>query len=346
MSPRGSATIETTIVLAALLTFLLGTIQVGVVGFLQLTVDAGSFLNAHQYVTGVKNSVSAADATNKVFSQIKQSEIAAPVVAPAPTPSVYVDYGYNSSSASVVNASSSNRHGGASILQPYLASSTIVKQPFNILGFKVNVQSTATEPLWFESAPEWDIANRTYGGTSTSSLYRANPYTQGTNTPPYFIAQAFLVHCNGNQVFDQYCNSSDFLALGLGNNLDAFNEKNPSPGVSGLASGSTAGTFQAMACHQRQYAKIAMFLQSEPNLSVQNQHYNMATVNNGIANFNSWLGYAAEKSPYVASAAQHQVAQDANAAVRAVYSWDIEHGSNPPANFQPGQNPLTPSLGC
>lgn len=340
-SIRGAVTVETAIVLAALLTFLLGTIQVGVVGFLQLTVDAGSFLNAHQTVMGVTRSANAAEATTKVFAQIKQPEIYA-TIAPAPAPSVYVDYGYNSTTPAVANASASNRHGGASILQPYLATSQISKKPFKVLGFDVNVQSTATEPLWFESGPHWDVANLPYGGTSSSTTYRADPYVDGTNTPPYYITQAFMLHCNGNQVFDDNCTQNDVIALGVGNNLNAFNENNTVAGISGPQIGAASSTFQTMACHQRQYAKLAQFFFSEPDLNYQNIRYKMSTYNDKITNFNQWNAYRVDAygNP------PPQLASDAYTAIRTIYSWDVEHGFNPPNNYQVGFSLLTPTVGC
>jgi hypothetical protein len=45
---RGAVLVESAVVTAALLTIVLGMIQLGLVGFLQMTADAGAFLNAHQ----------------------------------------------------------------------------------------------------------------------------------------------------------------------------------------------------------------------------------------------------------------------------------------------------------
>ncbi len=335
--------VESAIVLSAFLTILLGAIQFGVVGFLQLTVDAGSFLNAHQNVIGTKDP-SVADATHQVFPQIQVGDIAAPVVAPAPSPHVYVDYGYNSSNAAVQAASSTNRHGGASLLQPYKLQSTITKQPFTILGHQLSVQSTATEAKWYETGPHWDINNLQYGGDSPATTYRADPYVDGTNTPPYFMARGEVLHCPAVQVDWVSCPvTQDIIALGLGNNLDIFNWSNPKPGVSGPAnsvgSGGTTGTFQTMACHQRYYAQLAQLFQANPSLAALEQTYSIAAVNQkaNVMNFKTWAAYPNDTSS-LAGQAKH--------AIQTIYSWDVEQGYQPPLNFQFGLNPLFPTRNC
>jgi len=347
---RGAVTVETAIVMSALLTFMLGAIQFGVVGFLQLTVDAGSFLNAHQTVIGTIDP-DPKDATHKVFPQIQVADIANPVVSPAPSPNVYVDYGYNDPNPTVQSASASDRHGGASMLQPYLLQATITKTPFTAFGRPLTVASTATEAQWFETGPHWDISNQQYGGNCTASNYCADPYVDGTNTPPYYISSGYILHCQADQINWTVCPNStnDFLALGLGSNLDVFNWSNPQPGISGpansYAAGGATGTFQTMACHQRYFAQLAQFFQSNQWLYKLEQDYtvgsppnakNIPAQNVGVQNFKNWNAYPTGSSP----------GGKAKQAIQTIYSWDVEHGSNPPSNFAFGLNPLTPTVGC
>src|SRR5271165_5015655 len=90
---RGAALVETALVVGVVLVMVLGAVQIGVIGYLQMTADAASFVNAHQNVVGV-SSGSPASATSQVFPQIASSDITTTVL-PAPSPTIYVDYGYN-----------------------------------------------------------------------------------------------------------------------------------------------------------------------------------------------------------------------------------------------------------
>ena len=83
--------VEAAVVASAMLTFIFGILQIGMVGLEQVTIDAATFLNAHQTVIGVKDPNGPNDATSQVFPNVKASSYQGTTVVVAPTPTVPVD---------------------------------------------------------------------------------------------------------------------------------------------------------------------------------------------------------------------------------------------------------------
>ena len=339
---RGAVLVETALVMSVLLTLVLGAIQLGVVGFLQVTVDAGAFLNAHQTVIGVNDVAGPADATHQVFPQINASSITTSVQT-APSPTIPVDYLYNGTTSEQAT-SASNRHGGASMMQPYLQQTNIDQVPFTFLGQAYHVKSQASEADWLESVPEWDIANANYGQSyaAGNNQLNANVFTQGENTPVYYIGFDFIEHCENTDPWTT-CTTQDYLSLGTAEYVDVYNWANPVAGVSGPANstgtGGTTGTFEAMACHQRMFATVADFLNTitggDPLNSIETT-YNPYYANRAVTNFHTSTFFGTTGSGGTASAA-----------IDTIYGWDVERGSGPSGlGTAPGDNPLHPTTGC
>jgi hypothetical protein len=68
---------------------MLGTVQIGMLGFMQLTTDSAAYFDARANVLTVKAGTPEQN-TNHAFPQIPASDITTAVV-PAPTPSIPVD---------------------------------------------------------------------------------------------------------------------------------------------------------------------------------------------------------------------------------------------------------------
>lgn len=347
---RGAVMVETALVVGTILTLLLFSLQVGVLGFLQLTSDAASFVNARETALAIN------PATTSIFPEIHASNISTQTL-PAPQPSVPVDYGYNSTSASVQAASAHNRHGGTSMMEPELSQTTVSKPGvFNKLGKLLGVTGQATESYWQECGIHENVANVTSacGDPSAPSNFTGNYFTVGENTPPYFVGFDYMGWCRAAQPWNSCSNNSNFLALGVAEYLSNLNYSITNPGVSG-SSGST--TFQAAACHQRVYAKLANFFSYYPTLAAIDASYQMngyANTPNGYAavggicpqlytnckngastnfyNFANWSAFD--------STTNNQIAQ--------VYSWDqhVSGGYPPYSGALPNQYPLNPTGGC
>ena len=269
--------VETALVVGVILTMLLFSIQAGVLGFLQLTFDAASFVDARLAAVGVLDTSPGAHAnsTSAIFPQVAPAQIVS-TVAPAPSPSVPVDYGYNSKNSTTQANSITNRHGGVSMMLPTQQISTITKPSFfSIFGKKVGVASQSVEALWLECGIHVNVSNANAGCSPTSrgagsAAFQGNYFTDGEDAPPYFVGLNHFHHCLDAQPYTS-CSTggSNFLALGSAEFLhapaggQAGNWLNGLPGVGGTGG---ASTFWLMACHQRTYAIIAAAFAKFPSL--------------------------------------------------------------------------------
>jgi hypothetical protein len=374
-SERGAILIESAIVTASVLTLVLGMLELGLLGFLQITVDAGAFLNAHENVIGVSDPLGAADATHEVLPQIQPTAIGNSVQT-APSPNVPVNYGYNGNADQQL-AAPTNRHGGASIMQPYLSQTTITQTPFSFMGNVFLVHSQAREVKWLESMAEWGVANTNYGGayTAGNDQLNTNVLANGENTPLYYMSLDFINHCATNGAWGQspkgVCPNQDVLSLGTGEYLDINNWSNGTAGVGGPANstgpGGSTGTFEVAACHQRTYAVLAYFFE---NLAANNYgdsagfatdplNYIETTYNPYYYNGN-WTG----NTPYnnfsstnasffgqypgeaLNGGTSHNLDTEATQAIRTIYDWDVEKFQGQGGLGGIGSNPLHSTAGC
>lgn len=364
-SVRGAVLVETAVVTAAVLTLVLGALELGVLGFIQITVDAGAFLNAHYNAIGASGT-QASNATVAVFPQIKAANISTQVQpASTPDPTFMIDYGFGAPNAS------NNRHGGASMMQPYLQQTQIQQKVFSLLGLNFYVQSAATEPNWLESDQEYNLQGSPYGANqftgTTDPRTTANYFSAGENTPFYYLSANYMLACgtagswgvsNGN------CPNTLFHALGMAEHLENWNWGNANAGVSGptynysnptyLAS---TGAFEEMACHQRMYSQIGKFF-SDANTSAaaastdplnyieyywnpyNGNRYNGA----GTHGTPTWVFFNTDvQSTHSTLDAEGTTA---STAITNVYSWDYDWDGSPGLEQAPGQYPLNPGGGC
>jgi len=360
---RGAILVESAIVLAAVLVFILSMVEFGLLGFMQITVDAGSFLNAHQAAIGVEDTLGPADATHQVFPQIATTSISN-TVQTAPSPTVPVDYGYNGS-ASEQAAAAANRHGGASMLQPYLSQTTISQTLFNSFHWIFSVHGQATEPYWLVAAPLWDAADINYGTaySATNSEINSSTFANGDNSPLYYMGFDKIWHCPtpgswgypGSSSGRGICPNQDLLTMSSGEYLDYYNWSNGTAGIGGYATstgpGGTTGTFEAAACHQRALSTLVYWFlylkQNKPAFASDPLNYLETTYNpyyyarTGYTNFSNANFFANRPN----GAASDGIDTLVNSAIKEIYGWDIESTTYvSPGNL--GQNPLYPTKGC
>jgi hypothetical protein len=367
-SIRGAVIVETAVVTAAILTLVLGAIELGVLGFIQITVDAGAFLNAHYNAIGA-TSIQASNATVAVFPQIKPASISANLVAAAtPDPSFMIDYGFSAPNAS------SNRHGGASMMQPYLQQTTIQQPVFSLLGLNFQVQSSATEANWQESNQEYNLFGNTYGGTGTNLnniTNTANYFSAGENTPYYYLSANYMASCasggswgNPSSGSAGNCPSPIFHALGMGEHVENWNWGNANGGVSGPTynySNPTylynTGVFEEMACHERMFVNIDQFFSdaaakataagTDP-LNYLEYYYNpyYGNQNSGATAHGTPTWTFFNSDVQTAKSSLDAEGSAASTAITNVYSWDYDWNGDPGLEQAPGQYPLNPGGGC
>lgn len=217
-SSRGAVLAETALFVSAALLFMLGTIQIGVIGFLQLTADSASYLDARENVLTLANGMTPEQYTNQTFPQIPIPNISATIL-PAPTPSIPVDYGWNDPSPSVQADSAYNRHGGASMLQPEAMQVTVnVPHLVNVLGQGLGVQISSTESYWTECGTHFDIANVGCSLPSPPANSQNNYFSLGENTPPYLVGFNYMQQCTLAPPWGYYTGSDATAAKHPGSN--------------------------------------------------------------------------------------------------------------------------------
>ena len=364
---RGAVLVETTLVTGMVLTLLLFSVQVGLLGFLQITSDAASFVDAHLHSVGLQpqSHSTAETVTVGAFPQIAPGDISTTPL-PAPSASIPVDYHYNGS-ASEQSQSQNNRTGGVSMLQPTLIQSQVKPhQIFSMFGQNVGVAGTDTEPQWEECGAHYNVSNQTdltCGGSGPSN-FQVDYFTGGENTPPYYVGFNYIKHCGDPQPWTT-CTSDgshpgvDFIAFGVAEYLDAGVIGNQQPGnwgrkiagISGSAStGQDEATFHEAACHQRVYASLATFFNNYPSLLAVYTSYIKSIVNvvgSGTTNdFSQWNEFE-----YTNNANSNQpdpAGHNADVATQTVYGWDehVSQGYGASGNSQPGNYPLNPDRNC
>jgi hypothetical protein len=273
---RGAAIPETALVLSFLLVVVLGAIQMGVVGGLQLMADGAAFVGAHEYSLNYAKSAAANQQTvTNIFPQINSLPIAVASNAPTIDPAdVSVAYPTNQSA----------RSGGTSLLRPSNLQATVnATGDAGILARFLNGASTfgvhgsAIEPLNWQTNSQYDVAGTGY--TSSTPLV-SSFFGSAQDVPFSYVSMSRMSVClegggKGVQpLFGLTCPNSDqqILALGSAEFLDqdnwgrsAGNNTHLGAGPFGSSPGSAntylnTYTFAEMFCHQQYYAGLESYL--------------------------------------------------------------------------------------
>jgi hypothetical protein len=241
---RGAALPETALVLTATLAMVFGTIQIGIIGYLQLTVDGAAFIAAHEYALGDTNYQAVAQ---RPFPSIQ-------------TP-IYIDQNNPNATTVAVNYNTSlttQRHGGVSLVRgSHLEATVTQKAPTGLLGVGVaglsgvSLHGSAIEPYNLVSNNVYDVAANGYGGTSAQLNYFSNVQ----NAPANYISSHQLSLCTA-ATFGAACpgNAVAIWSLGTAEFLDHDNWARTNLGVGPYSGGYTFGE---MLCHQQVFAQAA-----------------------------------------------------------------------------------------
>jgi len=356
---RGAVLVETALIVSTALTLMLFTVDIGILGFAQVSADAASFLDAHENVIGVSSGTPEQDVAG-IFPIIQSGAMTTQVV-PAPTPSVQVNYGYNTGETGSAN----QRLGGVSMMQPVQLQVTVSPAPFfSIAGQSVGVSSQAIEPKWTECGPHYNVANEDVAcGSAGAPANSTATLATGENTPPYYVGYNLMTHCTDAQPWGDTangaphatCQATNFLALGMASYLDSMNwGPTRSAGVSGALGTST---FDAAAFHQRVYSNIAQFFAKYPTLFPL--YYDYSTniyqqlgigsflsqpLSTGFTNNTAWNEFAVSNTLDPLKADPNGIDE----AIQCVYGWDqtITQGYAPATYTEPGEYPLNPEKAC
>lgn len=278
----GAILIETGLTISLVLSLMIFAIQVGLVGFMQETADAASFIYAHGNTIGVNDSGGPAVVVNKIFPQIPISAASA-VPSAAPTTLVAVNYLYNGSAADRLSANT-NRHGGATVLIPQTYESTISKAGIaNLQGLSVGVFSKTSESYLRECGQHFNLVGSTAscGSSTQPANYDIDFLTNGENTSPYFVGFNYEWHCLQSQYWVNATCSSTKNMQGMGMSAELFahqpnvgeyqgqadgSNNLSAPGLGGTSYDANEGAFWSVACLQRNLVWIANFVQLYPTM--------------------------------------------------------------------------------
>ncbi len=276
---RGAVVVETALTVGIGLTILLFAIQVGVLGFLQVTADAASFLSARNSALGIGSTsidaAGAADFTHKQFPEIATADIAIPAASAAPSAVLAENYEYN-----VGVIANGQRHSGESLLQPVQISTTVKPHGmFTLIGRLIGVGAQDVEAHWIECTPHFNSAQNTFaqcGASTNPSTYTTDYFANGENTPMYFLGFNQMLYCPQVMPWTSCTTTPQFIAMGSAEYLDTDNWNAASPGVSGSNGYYSAGsggkgvtpsnTFEYIGCHDNRYADIGYFFSHYPDL--------------------------------------------------------------------------------
>jgi hypothetical protein len=324
--------IETALTVGLGLMILLFSIQVGVLGFLQITADAASFVTARNQGLGIAStsidSSGAADFTHKQFPQIATADIATPGPSPAPTATLGINYEYN-----VGVTANGQRHSGESMLQPLQVSTTVKPHGmFTLLGKLIGVGAQDVEPEWAECSPHFNSAQLALPTfqCGTASNPSVNYFTNGENTPMYFVGFNFMRQCTLAMPWTNCpASNTQYLGMGSAEYLDTDNWSAANAGASGSNTYYSAGNggkgvvpsyaFEYMGCHANRIADIAFYFQHYPDLpAVYSGNGNGGGADVPLAvwlktnptNFKNINSFAITPDPGM------------NASIQQVYSWD------------------------
>ena len=182
---RGGAVIETALSVTFGLLCIFGGLQLGLIGYQQISADGAAFIAQHvddQLADGEQVSSS-------TYSRISPSDLnRAPH--PSATPSEQaIDYGYSNAT---------NRHGGASVTGAVSVETVARHQmnfalPFLAQFFGTTLQGDTVSQFQAEESPGWNVSGAV---NSDQALQNSAPwYATNDHTPPYFVSRNYMMHC-------------------------------------------------------------------------------------------------------------------------------------------------------
>lgn len=255
MSKRGAVLVESALALPLILLFTYGSIQLGMVGLEQLTVDGGAFIAAHQKALlgdNLKNYQDAPTLAKASLPHLNSPTISVPepTFGQAPTTDTtnfVQQYNLNNSNA---------RHGGVSMIQPVQTVSFVKSTSFASLllgiGNSISVTGIAIDPAFRLINGHGDIGGNNFNTTAAFAT-AADPLVDGNNAPPYFVGFNYILQCPFTTTPWTACAQPYFSALGLAEYLDVNNWGRP---VNGVIPDRLA-VFSEARLHQNKFASIA-----------------------------------------------------------------------------------------
>lgn len=343
---RGAALVETALALIFLNSIFFVAYQTALIGFAQLTMDAGVDTQARfSYYTLTNNPNALQTALGQIFPYLAQYSKLQPAATldGGTINTENIDYQFNTPGA---------RTGGFSFVVPLpqVADAYTNKDVLHFGNSAITLNAFAVEANIMEICPHLCINGNGQGSETESTAI--NYFTQGENTPPYFMSFNFSRFCGADKSQDlsvaapewdscQSLNpallsntSTDLRALGTAAHLDMSNDLYTqtgtylSPAYNGTAAPpdqNQAGPFYQLECHLQFYELI-------DNLAVQQT----PTITAGQNTFNpKWLAPGMPGYYIYNDGPGHTTA-----------GWDVDNLGGSTHYAEDPANALSPWYGC
>jgi hypothetical protein len=271
ISRRGAVMVESALVIPLILLVVYGSVQLGMVGLEQLTVDGGAYTSAHQQAllgANLKNYEDAPTLAKATLPRLNSSTMTVPepTFGQAPTTSDTTNLAkqYNLGNANA-------RHGGVSMVQPVQTVGFVTSKNFASLllgiGNSISVTGIAIDPAFRLINGHGDVSGNNFN-TAAAFQTATDPLVNGNNAPPYFVGFNYIKECPYTVAANKaigwngagQCPQPIFAGLGLAEYLDVDNWGRP---VNGVVPALRAVFYEAQ-LHQNKFANIATNLSSTP----------------------------------------------------------------------------------
>jgi hypothetical protein len=259
---RGVALVETALVMSFVLLMMLASINLSTIGFYQMSADAAAFFEAHTAALR-RSCTPTGSVANSIFTRIPSASFSCTTIAGQNLNVPVTAYNFQSNST---------RYGGYSIMQGSQIRSTVDATAASIGllpgGLKAPILGEAFEPQFDEYGVHYN-ADSNQSGLSWFTN-RVDYFTEGENTPPYFVGYRIVRMCGIQTVTGSSAatavsapwstcpNNVEWHGLGLAEYLDTDNWGYTNPGIGPVhATSSPKATFQYAECHQQLYVAFA-----------------------------------------------------------------------------------------
>ncbi len=234
--------------MTAVLGMVLGIIQIGFIGLLQVMCDGAAFIAAHEYSLG---NASYAHVAAKPFP-LMGTPVATPNPPDVASSPILVTYGGGGSAA---------REGGVSILMPNHSQTTVNIASSALLGSglgalsHLTLQGSAVEPNYLVSNSAYDIAGTGYTGNAPGTTF----FGSTEDTPDYYVSLHRILICTASFGIKWVtCPQFGLRTFGTAEFLDVDNwARTASPTSSAGVGPGTSYTFAEIYCHVNAYVDAA-----------------------------------------------------------------------------------------
>jgi hypothetical protein len=254
---RGAVLVETAMTIAVVLAVLWGGLELGLTGVQQLRADGAAFTSSHAQALNLSqptpSAINPASKAAGIYSGVATSDVALQNGTP-PQTNEAVNYDFSATGA---------RHGGVSLLLPVQIVSTVLRGNvasivLGATGSALTLTGSTIDPAYEEVGAHGNIQGNNFN-TTAAFTDRNDYFSQGENTPPYFVGFHYLTFCEDTSSWSACpTNDQDYDAIGLAEYLDVDNWGR-------AANGSVPnGVFTATLGHQNTFAEITGVLATAP----------------------------------------------------------------------------------